>query len=240
MPDENKPDASSEEELQAAGNGAVGNDVAGENLEAAQPEEEAETPPVAEEQPQESEGEGEPSREQEAAEVAVEAGDAESDFEPAANEGDVSENDAEAAMLAMLEEEGQKVESEAQGMGSADDFPDLSGIKMEETMANPAEFQQLNASRQASGSMNNIDMLLDVKMPVAIELGRTEMPISELLALGPGSVVELSKLAGEPVDLLVNNRIIARGEVVVVDENFGVRITQLLSPEERIKSLAEN
>jgi flagellar motor switch protein FliN/FliY len=66
------------------------------------------------------------------------------------------------------------------------------------------------------------------------------MPISELLSLGPGSVVELNKLAGEPVDLLVNNRVIARGEVVVVDENFGVRITLLLSPEERLKSLAES
>jgi len=239
MPDEQKPDASSEEELQAAGNGAVANNVAEENVEAAESDEVAETPQAEEDGPPEDGAAGASSEEQAEADAAA-AGEGESDFEAVVNDGDVSEDDAEAAMLAMLEEEGQKVESEVQGMGNADDFPDLSGIKMEESVANPAEFQQLNASRQPSGSLNNIDMLLDVKMPVAIELGRTEMPISELLALGPGSVVELNKLAGEPVDLLVNNRIIARGEVVVVDENFGVRITQLLSPEERIKSLAEN
>ena len=65
------------------------------------------------------------------------------------------------------------------------------------------------------------------------------MSISEILSLGPGSVVELNKLAGEPVDLLVNQRVVAKGEVVVIDENFGVRITQLLTPEERLKALGE-
>jgi flagellar motor switch protein FliN/FliY len=122
---------------------------------------------------------------------------------------------------------------------SEDEFPDLSDVKMEETMANPAEFQQLSPSPGGSSQSNNIDLLLDVKMPVSIELGRTEMPISEVLTLGPGSVVELDKLAGEPVDLLVNDKIIAKGEVVVVDENFGVRVTMLMSPEERLKSLAK-
>lgn len=84
---------------------------------------------------------------------------------------------------------------------------------------------------------HNIDMLLDVTLPISIELGRTSMPIQDILNLGPGSVVELSKLAGEPVDLLVNNKMIARGEVVVVDENFGIRVTSMVSQEERIKSL---
>jgi flagellar motor switch protein FliN/FliY len=120
-----------------------------------------------------------------------------------------------------------------------DEFPDLSNVEMEKTMANPADFQQLSPSPAGSRPSNNIDLLLDVKMPVSIELGRTEMPISEVLTLGPGSVVELDKLAGEPVDLLVNDKIIAKGEVVVVDENFGVRITMLMSPEERLKSLAK-
>jgi flagellar motor switch protein FliN/FliY len=121
-----------------------------------------------------------------------------------------------------------------------DEFPDLSHVKVEETMASRAEFQQLSPpSAHAGGTGTNIDLLLDVKMPVAIELGRTEMAISEILTLGPGSVVELDKLAGEPVDLLVNDKIVARGEVVVVDENFGVRITMLMSPEERLKSLAK-
>jgi len=149
-----------------------------------------------------------------------------------------AEHEAEATMLAALEQDAKAVDgSDAAGEGG-DAFPDLSGVKMETPTANRAEFQQLNPL-PGSNTQHNIDLLLDVKMPVSIELGRTEMPISELLTLGPGSVVELSKLAGEPVDLLVNNKIIAKGEVVVVDENFGVRITLLLSPEERLKSLAQ-
>lgn len=80
---------------------------------------------------------------------------------------------------------------------------------------------------------------MDVDLPVSIELGRTKMAIADILALGPGSVVELNKLAGEPVDLLVNYKVVARGEVVVVDENFGLRVTQLMTPEERLKALAE-
>jgi len=68
-----------------------------------------------------------------------------------------------------------------------------------------------------------------VPLPVSIELGRTTMTIEDILNLGPGSIVELDKLAGEPVDLLVNYRMIAKGEVVVVDENFGIRITDLIS-----------
>lgn len=125
-----------------------------------------------------------------------------------------------------------------EAVNKKDEFPDLSGIGAAAPFAQRAEFQQLAPSTGTESFHNNIDLLLDVRMPVAIELGRTELPIAELLTLGPGSVIELNKLAGEPVDLLVNNKIIARGEVVVVDENFGVRVTSLLSPEERIKSLA--
>jgi flagellar motor switch protein FliN/FliY len=99
------------------------------------------------------------------------------------------------------------------------------------------EFEQLPKIPQPK-TPHNIDMLLDVTLPISIELGRTSMPIQDILNLGPGSVVELSKLAGEPVDLLVNNKMIARGEVVVVDENFGIRVTSMVSQEERIKSLA--
>ena len=87
------------------------------------------------------------------------------------------------------------------------------------------------------GSDQKIDMLLDVTLPISIELGRTSMPIEDILNLGPGSVVELNRLAGEPVDLLVNDKLIAKGEVVVVDENFGVRVTTMVSQEERLRSL---
>jgi flagellar motor switch protein FliN/FliY len=100
----------------------------------------------------------------------------------------------------------------------------------------PKEFEQLSASAAGSAG-RSIDMLLDVSLPISIELGRTSMPIHEILNLAPGSVIELDKLAGEPVDLLVNEKLIARGEVVVVEENFGIRITSMIAPQDRIKNL---
>jgi flagellar motor switch protein FliN/FliY len=75
-----------------------------------------------------------------------------------------------------------------------------------------------------------LDMLHDVEMEVSAELGRTRMSVRELLSLSPGAIVELDRAAGSPADLLVNGRLIARGEVVVVDENFGIRITQIVAP----------
>jgi flagellar motor switch protein FliN/FliY len=79
-------------------------------------------------------------------------------------------------------------------------------------------------------SSNNIDLLLDVSMRVTVELGRTRMPLSQILELQHGSVVELDRLAGDPVDIFVNDCMIARGEVVIVDDKFGVRITEMISP----------
>lgn len=76
----------------------------------------------------------------------------------------------------------------------------------------------------------NIDLLLDVSMRVTVELGRTRMPLSQILELQHGSVVELDRLAGDPVDIFVNDCMIARGEVVIVDDKFGVRITEMVSP----------
>jgi flagellar motor switch protein FliN/FliY len=92
-------------------------------------------------------------------------------------------------------------------------------------------------SMRTSASHENIDMLLDVDLDVYIELGRTNLSIKRILELTPGSVVELDRMAGEPVDLLVNDKVVAKGEVVVVDENFGIRIVSLVSAEDRIKSL---
>ncbi|HVP63099.1 MAG TPA: flagellar motor switch protein FliN [Myxococcaceae bacterium] len=82
-----------------------------------------------------------------------------------------------------------------------------------------------------------LDLLLDVPLDLSIELGRTRMTIQELLALGPGSVIELDKVAGEALDILVNDRLVARGEAVVVNDKFGVRITEIVSPSERIARL---
>lgn len=140
---------------------------------------------------------------------------------------DPAEADAEAAMLAMLDE----LPQEDSGARPEDiDFGPATAAK--------AEFQQLTES-SGKAEKQNIDLLMDVNLPVSIELGRTKMTIEDILALGPGSVVELNKLAGEPVDLMVNYKVVARGEVVVIDENFGVRITQLLSPEERLRALGD-
>lgn len=84
---------------------------------------------------------------------------------------------------------------------------------------------------------SNISLLLDVPMQMTVELGRTRMLIKDILGLGEGSIIELDKLAGEPVDILVNNKLVAKGEVVVIDENFGVRVTDIISPMDRINNL---
>jgi flagellar motor switch protein FliN/FliY len=81
----------------------------------------------------------------------------------------------------------------------------------------------------------SVQRLLDVPIEVIIELGQTELSIRRILEIGPGSIIELDRMAGEPVDLVVNDKVIARGEVVVIEENFGIRITSLVSPEERAR-----
>ena len=85
----------------------------------------------------------------------------------------------------------------------------------------------------------NLNFVMDIPLTVTVELGHTTMLIEDLLQLGPGSVVELSKLAGEPMEVIINERLVARGEVVVVNEKFGVRLTDIISPMERIKSLRQ-
>jgi flagellar motor switch protein FliN/FliY len=99
----------------------------------------------------------------------------------------------------------------------------------------PAQFTSF-ASHAEAGSLTNIDLILDISLRVTVELGRKMMSVRDILALGPGSVVELDKLAGEPVDVLVNDRLVATGEVVVADENFGVRITDIVNPAKRISN----
>lgn len=91
---------------------------------------------------------------------------------------------------------------------------------------------------QPSSEQGSIDLLFDVQLHLSVELGRTSIPVREILQLGPGSIVELDKLAGEPVDILVNGKLIARGEVVVVDENFGVRVTEIASQTEVLSQAA--
>ncbi len=100
----------------------------------------------------------------------------------------------------------------------------------------PVELEPLGTG-QSGSSEKNLSLLLDVPLRVTVELGRTEMSIREVLSLGPGSVVELSKVAGEVVDILVNGKLIAHGEVVVIDDMFGVRVTDIVPPAARVRSL---
>ena len=97
-------------------------------------------------------------------------------------------------------------------------------------MHDEIEFMPLEPATPAGADGADLHRLYDVPVELAVEVGRTKMTIREALALGPGSIVTLNRLAGEPVDLLVNGKPIARGEVVVIDEEFGLRITEVVSP----------
>jgi len=106
----------------------------------------------------------------------------------------------------------------------------------EGAQVNPAQFASFDDFGGQKQS-NPIDLLLDVPLRVSVVLGRATMTIRDVLALGQGSVVELDKMAGEPVDIVANDKLIAHGEVVVVDENFGVRVTDIVTVEKRLNSL---
>ena len=106
------------------------------------------------------------------------------------------------------------------------------------TAVHPVQFMPLTADMAVADRAHGIELLMDVALEVSVELGRSHMPIGDILALRTGSVIELDKLAGEPVDVSVNGTLIARGEVVVVDEKFGVRITEVVSKSRRLASVA--
>lgn len=133
-----------------------------------------------------------------------------------------------------LHHDGEKGLSPDLSMGKKDEPIISSGKKVIER----AKFEGMKPGEigKAGGS---IDSLMDIPMDVSVRLGQTILSIQQLLDVGPGSVIELDNIAGSAVDILVNNKIFAKGEVIVVDERFGVRITSLVSTEERIKSLGE-
>lgn len=103
----------------------------------------------------------------------------------------------------------------------------------------PAEFEDLASDNLPINrdEDRNLDMILDIPVTIAMEIGRTKISIRNLLQLNQGSVVELDRLAGEPMDVLVNGTLVAHGEVVVVNEKFGIRLTDVVSPSERVKKL---
>ena len=125
----------------------------------------------------------------------------------------------------MGQEDVQAEANDAPATASADD-----------AQVQAVEFDELTA--EEGGQPGNLDRILDIYVPVTVRLGQTDMSIDAVLALANGSVIELDRLASDPVDILVRDKLIARGEVVVVEENFGVRITSILDAEERIASNA--
>jgi len=100
-----------------------------------------------------------------------------------------------------------------------------------------AEDLAQDATSAVDEKIKKLDLILDIPLRVSVELGRTRMLVNDLLQLGQGSVIELNKLAGEPLEVLVNDKLVARGEVVVVNEKFGIRLTDIISPIERIEKL---
>jgi flagellar motor switch protein FliN/FliY len=185
----------------------------------------------------------------EAPEGAVEAMEEEAGegaAEAATTEAATDESEVETEGLTEEGTEAAQGETETKEAESEEGLPDLSGLfdtelsPDEETglvEISSAEFEEFDKVEGTNGRSRKIDMLLDVELDVTVELGRKLMSIDDILRLGKGSVVELEKLAGEPVDILVNGKKLAEGEVVVVEDHFGVRLTHLLNPKERIKSL---
>lgn len=104
--------------------------------------------------------------------------------------------------------------------------------------ATPAAFANFGSSAPAMPAGNDINMILDIPVQLTVELGRTRIPIKNILQLAQGSVVELDALAGEPMDVLVNGFLIAQGEVVVVNDKFGIRLTDIVTPSERMRRLS--
>ena len=113
----------------------------------------------------------------------------------------------------------------------------MSGAIQAETVA-PANFTNFASTEGITGAGNDLNMILDIPVQLTVELGRTRIPIKHILQLAQGSVVELEAMAGEPMDVLVNGFLIAQGEVVVVNDKFGIRLTDIVTPSERMRRLS--
>ncbi|KAB2926520.1 MAG: flagellar motor switch protein FliN [Dechloromonas sp.] len=133
------------------------------------------------------------------------------------DDGQISEDDWAAAMAEQAISE--STATAAPGAQPADIFPSFGG------------------AGGTAGMMNELDMILDIPVQITVELGRTKITIKNLLQLAHGSVVELDAMAGEPMDVLVNGTLIAQGEVVVVNDKFGIRLTDIITPSERMRKL---
>ncbi|WP_366937062.1 flagellar motor switch protein FliN [Acidithiobacillus sp.] len=154
--------------------------------------------------------------------------------EPVADAADNSAADDIMAdwAAAMAEQGGASTDTEA----SAEPDNELNAPLKQAPKATPAPIPELHAASSGTQAQN-LDMILDIPVTLSVELGRTKIQIRNLLQLAQGSVVELERLAGEPMDVLVNGYLIAQGEVVLVNDKFGIRLTDIVSPAERAKKL---
>jgi len=145
-----------------------------------------------------------------------------------------------AALDGLIEKEIQSSESEsaeAVMQSTMQLEPQSDSVKRGVGQVPTVEFGELSEQTEVRPYPENLDLLLDVAVTVSVEIGRTKMTLKELLSLGEGSIIQLDKLAGEPMNVLVNGKMVAKGEVVVIDESFGVRILEIVDPKERLKSV---
>ncbi|OZU90312.1 flagellar motor switch phosphatase FliY [Virgibacillus indicus] len=151
--------------------------------------------------------------------------------EPAENET--------AAAVEELEKPAKEVEAPVAQESATEELPQYLGNNMNQNnpQVQQAAFSTFNQVELNQKEQRNLDLLLDIPLRVTVELGRTKRTIKDILDLSSGSIIELDKLAGEPVDILVNEKLIAKGEVVVIDENFGVRVTDIISQSDRLMKL---
>ena len=119
-----------------------------------------------------------------------------------------------------------------------EDFEALEDIEDIDEAGDDEDTEEEGEVAAPAGETKSLDLILDIPLTVTVELGRSKMLINDLLQLGQGSVVELTKLVGDPLEVLVNQKLVARGEVVVVNEKFGVRLTDIVSPMERVQTLS--
>lgn len=145
--------------------------------------------------------------------------------------GQTGETTAEAEEAKVAAEETQ-AETEQATAPEVEQAPNITVSSTPDPGVRSAAFSPVAAGADV-GLRHGVDLIMDVRLNVAVELGRSTLPVREILALGPGKVVELDKHAGEPVEVVINNKTVARGEVVVIDENFGVRITEIVGANER-------
>ena len=154
-------------------------------------------------------------------------------------EEELEDGDAESDLDSLMSEVEAKESAEDSGVGGdlSSLVSDSSEEKSQDLDSMLSSAQQVSISEDQEEEGMSLDLLLEMPLTVTFEVGRAKMPISDLLSLGPGSVLDLHRLVGESLDLFVNNRLIARGEVVVINEKFGARLTEIIPPEERIKRM---